>query len=65
MNYKPLRCVYLADETLLEESEAVMEIDGVTWKCICTASTVDFATCTLKWSATDLAGNTTILEITP
>ncbi|HTN21089.1 MAG TPA: hypothetical protein VL125_11465 [Pelobium sp.] len=26
--------IYLADETLLEESEAVKEIDGVTWKYI-------------------------------
>lgn len=57
--------IYAADETLLEQGDATMGIDGVTWNYVCTASTAEFATCTLKWSATDLANNVTVLSITP
>jgi hypothetical protein len=56
--------IYLADETLLEQGEATMSIDGVTWEYVCITSTAEFATCTLKWSATDLANNTTVLDVT-
>ncbi|WP_017259110.1 hypothetical protein [Pedobacter arcticus] len=57
--------IYLADESLLEEGEAVLQLDGVTWKYACTLATTDFATCTLTWSATDLANNTTLLVVSP
>jgi len=65
-NYEVKTCklaVYLANETLLEEGEAVLQTDGVTWKYNCTTSNTEFATCTLKWSTTDLANNNTLLEI--
>lgn len=57
--------IYLADDTLLEQGEATMGIDGVTWNYACTTSTAEFATCTLQWSATDLANNITLLPIAP
>jgi hypothetical protein len=57
--------IYLADETLLEQGEATMSINGVTWEYVCTTSTADFANCTLKWTATDLANNKPELTVAP
>ncbi|HEX7367868.1 MAG TPA: hypothetical protein VF273_12260 [Pelobium sp.] len=57
--------IYLADETLLEEGEATMGVDGVTWNYVCTSNTAEFATCSLEWAATDLANNITLLTVAP
>jgi hypothetical protein len=55
--------IYLADDTLVEEGNALLQVDGVSWKYTCTINNSDLLGNKLIWTAEDLAGNNTQLTI--
>jgi hypothetical protein len=55
--------IYQADGTLIEQGNALLQIDGVKWSYTVKSNFASLAGCKLLWSAADWAGNATELEI--
>ena len=53
-----------ADGTLIEQGLATLQIDGVNWAYTCSSTFANPTGCILLWTAKDLAGNLSLLEIT-
>lgn len=52
-----------ADDTLIEQGDAVLQINGVDWAFTCTTSFATPAGCKLIWTAIDWAENAALLEL--